>query len=193
MGISLRHMLAAGTLALLTAVILLAAPPLVHPGIEPAHARSCSGANALPGEITARKARNNVICLINKKRAKRDQHRLDKTRSLNKAARDHSKYMEQHSCFAHQCLGELGLLGRILDTAYLPCNCSWGIGENVGWGSDRLGTPRQIVRAWMRSDRHRANILNGDFRDIGVGVVRGTPSDPNANGGIYTADFGYKR
>jgi len=32
-------------------------------------------------------------------------------------------------------------------------------------------TPHEVVNTWMSSDRHRANILNPNFSDIGVGLV----------------------
>lgn len=41
-------------------------------------------------------------------------------------------------------------------------------GENVAWG---YATPAAVVRGWMNSPGHRANILTGSFRTIGVGVV----------------------
>jgi uncharacterized protein YkwD len=44
----------------------------------------------------------------------------------------------------------------------------------------------------MRSPGHRANMLDPSFRDIGVGVIWGTPENPDAKGGIYTADFGMR-
>ena len=40
-------------------------------------------------------------------------------------------------------------------------------------------TPRSVVRAWMHSSGHRANILTRTFRHIGVGVIRA------GNGTIY--------
>ena len=44
----------------------------------------------------------------------------------------------------------------------------------------------------MSSPPHRANILNGDFREIGVGFDPGTPDGARAPGGIYTTDFGLR-
>lgn len=32
-------------------------------------------------------------------------------------------------------------------------------------------TPEEVVTAWMNSPGHRANILNPDFKQLGVGVV----------------------
>ena len=50
-----------------------------------------------------------------------------------------------------------------------------GRGENIAWGSGSRSTPRSIVRAWMASDGHWANILSAAFRDIGIGVSPGAP------------------
>jgi len=62
------------------------------------------------------------------------------------------------------------------------------VGENIAWGSGSLATPREIERGWMRSPRHRANILSQRFREIGAGVAAGTPE--RAGGATYTTDFG---
>ena len=40
---------------------------------------------------------------------------------------------------------------------------------------------------------HRSNILNGSYRDVGVGVVWGSPNKRGASAGTYTLDFGYRR
>ncbi len=39
------------------------------------------------------------------------------------------------------------------------------LGENLAGGQR---TPKQVVDAWMDSPTHRANILNKDFRELGV-------------------------
>jgi uncharacterized protein YkwD len=61
--------------------------------------------------------------------------------------------------------------------------------ENIAWGSGSLGTPAEIVKGWMNSPGHRANILNGALRTSGIGVAAGTPAG-DATGGTYTQDFG---
>jgi len=47
-----------------------------------------------------------------------------------------------------------------------PGQC--GMGENVGFGS----SVAQVERAFMNSAKHRANILNGTFDHVGLGVTR---------------------
>jgi hypothetical protein len=53
-------------------------------------------------------------------------------------------------------------------------------GENVAW--NQRG-PEEVVRVWMNSPGHRANILNGSFKTIGVGVV-------SSNGPYWCQQFG---
>lgn len=48
-------------------------------------------------------------------------------------------------------------------------------GENIAYGQK---TPAEVMNAWMNSPGHRANILNSNFTEIGVGVAKdknGTP------------------
>jgi uncharacterized protein YkwD len=40
------------------------------------------------------------------------------------------------------------------------------VGENIAYGQ----TPLTVVDDWMNSPGHRANILNPEFREIGVGI-----------------------
>ncbi len=103
--------------------------------------------------------------------------------------------MDGHGCFDHVCPGESGIISRLTQAGYLLQGLlSWSYGEDIHWGPGHAyGTPAATVRGWMRSPAHRANILNGNFRDIGVGIAWGTPSNGHGDGGIYTADFGYRR
>jgi uncharacterized protein YkwD len=49
-----------------------------------------------------------------------------------------------------------------------------------------------MVNAWMASTPHRANILDGKFREIGLGVVGGVPGRRRASGATFTTDFGVR-
>jgi uncharacterized protein YkwD len=68
-----------------------------------------------------------------------------------------------------------------------------GIGENIAWGECERGTPREMVRSWVRSPGHRRNILDGAHKHIGVGVGWGPHSNSGAATATYTTDLGYKR
>jgi uncharacterized protein YkwD len=46
----------------------------------------------------------------------------------------------------------------------------------------------------MNSPGHRANILNGSFREIGIGIANGAPVSLGAAtaGATYATDFGFR-
>ncbi|MEZ5156813.1 MAG: CAP domain-containing protein [Solirubrobacterales bacterium] len=157
-----------------------------------AEAASCSGGDKHPRQISSKTAAKVVVCLVNKKRRHHGMRPLKKSSDLMNAARGHTRKMQKTNCFSHNCPGERSLSGRYERARYLPCGCSWGAGENIGWGPGRKGSPRQIVKAWMHSPEHRRNIL-GSFDHVGVGVKWGSPSRRHSKAGTYTMDFGYKR
>lgn len=177
---------------LIVIVALAVFGTISQPQPPTAAAAACPGADKGPRKISNKAATKVVACLINEKRAKHGKGRVRLRSTLSRAARNHSKRMQRSNCFAHVCPGEASLVGRYQRANYLPCRCSWGAGENIAWGPGRKGTPRRIVKAWMRSPSHRSNIL-GSFEHIGVGVRWGSPRHRGAHAGTYTLDFGYKR
>ena len=103
--------------------------------------------------------------------------------------------MENHRCFAHECPGEPSVLSppQAASTTSSAACARWLYGENIAYGGSHLGTPKAIVRAWMHSPEHRHNILNPDFRQIGIGFARGIPPKPGASGATFTTDFGMRK
>ena len=178
--------------ALLALALVVLASAFAAVPAQPAAAGQCRNADAGPREITLKQARSSIVCLINRARSARGEDRLRAKSSLRKAAARHSRRMERRNCFSHRCPGERDLVARIHKTSYLPCGCSWGVGENIAWGGDKLGTPRRIFDAWMNSPSHRTNILKGGYAHVGVGVTWGSPGTGD-NAATYTTDFGYKR
>jgi uncharacterized protein YkwD len=150
--------------------------------------------NDEPSELTNGHARKAVLCFVNRERSDRGIRRLKRDKRLQKASQRHNDRMDSQGCFSHVCPGEPGLDSRLRSVGYLTGGLSrWGYGENIAWGTDHLATPRAMVRAWMNSSGHRANILNSSFRDFGVGFTRGTPSNKrHKNGAFYTTDFGLR-
>ena len=162
------------------------------PGAAQSAAAQCRGGDQAAYRMTNRQAAKATLCLLNKKRTARGMSRLHSNRHQLKAARRHSRLMVRKGCFSHECPGEKDLVGRVTSAGYLPCSCSWMVGENIAWGSGRKSTPRNIVDAWMNSAPHRANILNGQFEDIGVAVKNGSPGGSHHKAATYTTDFGFK-
>ena len=176
---------------LLGVFLLLLAIAAANPA--PAAARSAckEWGKADPDELRNGEARKAVLCLVNRERDQRGLPDLDRNKKLQKAAQRHNERMDGTGCFSHQCPGEPSLEARLDE--YLSGGLkAWGIGENVAWGSGNFATPESIVKAWMNSPGHRANILSRDWREIGVGFNEGSPSSGNADAGIYTTDFGLR-
>src|SRR4051794_20849000 len=158
---------------------------LMLPGQALAGNAPCRHAGDNPDSITLRQARLATLCLLNKIRHRHGLRKFHRNRRLGKAARRHSRAMARHHFFAH---GDF--LGRIRSARYLRGSRSWTVGENIAWGSFDYATPRSIVRGWMHSPPHRANILSGRFREIGIGVARGGPMSGVSRAATYTTDFG---
>jgi uncharacterized protein YkwD len=171
--------------------VAIAGPAGAASGPAPALAK-CKDTRKHPKNLSSKRAARSIRCLVNRQRELRGAGSLDRKRALGKAARQHSRWMRAARCFAHLCSGEPDLGGRATRSGYLPCGCSWALGENIAQGKDRRGSPRVIVRRWMASSTHRQNLLSGRFRDIGVGVVRGAPGTSSHRSKLFTLTLGSK-
>lgn len=162
-------------------------------GPAPAAAAQCSGASKSPKALSAKRASQLVICLVNKERRQRGIGSLNRVDNLVRAARGHTAEMKRSECFAHTCPGEPSLTGRLSKADYLPCDCRWEAGENIAWGAgSSQGSPRAVVGAWMSSGEHRARILDGSYEHVGVGFRHGSPFGGSKKQATYTLDFGAK-
>jgi uncharacterized protein YkwD len=159
---------------------LLTAAPSAHA------ATRCAGADSKPSATPLSTVERATLCLLNDERSRRGLPALDSNRRLHSAAVAHSRDMARRDYFAHNTLGGSDWGTRIRRYGY-----SGGlIGENIAWGAGSLSTPRSIVRAWMRSSGHRANILRRRFDEVGIGIARGAPVPRVRDAAVYTADFG---
>ena len=190
MALNLRkHYLALLTLSA-AALFALAAGP----GAASASAKACGpNTEADASSLSSGAARSAVLCLVNKERNHHGLKPFGRDKRLQKAAQRHNDRMVGTGCFDHECNGESELGKRLESVGYLSGGLTrWAYGENIAWGSGDYATPRSIVAAWMNSPGHRMNILSNDFRDIGIGFTRGTPSDGRESGAVYTTDFGLR-
>jgi uncharacterized protein YkwD len=168
-------------LVLLTALLAPASRAAAAPG-------ACSSAHVAVRKATIREARAATLCLLNRVRAEHGLRPLRLDPKLSHAARRHSRDMVRHRYFSHASRNGRSPFDRIRATHYVPRNASWWLGENIGWGSGSFAEPIAMVRAWMHSPPHRANILSRHFRDIGIGIAPGAPV--GGSGATYTTDFG---
>jgi uncharacterized protein YkwD len=186
-------------LPLLAAVVALVLPASAQARVAadtPARAggaMACANADLVPAAGNLAAVRAAVLCLHNQVRAAHGLPKLHADRKLARAAAGHSADMVATRYFEHTAPSGATMVDRIVRTGYVRPGRGWMVGENLEWGTGHLGTPRGAMKAWMHSPGHRANILHGEFREMGVGITLGTPEDPRAAGTTYTVDFGAVR
>ncbi|MGD8493147.1 MAG: CAP domain-containing protein [Desulfobacterales bacterium] len=121
-----------------------------------------------------------VIDLVNIERDAEGLPPLSYDADLASAARGHSEDMGLQNYFSHTGLDGRTPCDRMTDAGY-----SWNYcGENIAAGQP---TPEDVIDAWMASSGHRANILNPNFCDIGVGYAYVASS---TYGHYWTQNFG---
>ena len=104
---------------------------------------------------------NEILRLVNKYRNDAGLSSVKLDENLCKAAQIRAE--ETKTSFSHTrpsgktCFSVLSDLG----ISYM------GAGENIAYGQR---SPNEVMTAWMNSEGHRANILNGSFTKLGVGV-----------------------
>jgi uncharacterized protein YkwD len=166
--------------------------PVRHP--HPATAsRDCPGANLTPKPDNIESVAAATLCLVNDERARFGEPALIEDARLSSAATGHSRDMDALNYFEHVSPGGQTLLMRIQASGFIPNgNVGYTLGENIAWGTLWLGTPNAIVKAWMASPGHSANILNRSYRYTGIGIGSDLPHSMSSGqaGGMYTQDFG---
>jgi uncharacterized protein YkwD len=161
---------------------------LILPGAASA-ANRCPGAGAHPTAANAAQVRHATLCLLNRQRAAHGLPGLREQPSLAHAARSYAHLMVRERFFDHVSPSGSTMSQRVKRTRYLRGVRGWSLGENLAWGAGPNAAPASIVRAWMRSPGHRRNILDGTFREIGIGIVPGAPTG-TPGGATYVNEFG---
>ncbi len=106
---------------------------------------------------------NEVLRLVNAERAKAGLPVYTTTRPLASAA--NKRAQEIITSFSHT---------RPNGSSFFTVLREYGIpfrtaGENIAYGQK---TPQEVVASWMKSPGHRRNILNPNFKKIGIGVAQ---------------------
>lgn len=176
---------------------LLAAQPAVSAAAgtkraAPRYAVSCADAGLVPTSANSARLAAATLCLINVHRARHGERALRNNTDLDRSAAAHSRDMVTADYFDHVSPTGQTPLERIAATRYVPRGAAYELGENIALGTFELATPASIVAGWMKSPDHRANILNAEFRDSGIGIVAQAPAQyaDGEPGAVYTQHFG---
>ncbi|MEA1833947.1 CAP domain-containing protein [Methylobacterium durans] len=126
------------------------------------------------------------LSLVNQTRASVGAKALSFDGELLDAADAHSAWMDQTDTFSHTGVNGSNPGARITSAGY-----GWqGYGENIAYVSGGLdeATVQKLHAMLVNSPGHYANIINGSFEEIGIGLKQGTIGGYNVV--FVTEDFG---
>ena len=119
--------------------------------------------NGQSGTVAISNYEKEVLNLVNKERAKYGISALKLDSNVQKAAKIRAG--EIKTVFSHTRPN-----GTKFSTALTQTGAIFkGAGENIASGQK---SPEEVVKAWMNSEGHRANILNEKYKYIGIGCER---------------------
>ncbi|WP_030884298.1 CAP domain-containing protein [Streptomyces sp. NRRL S-1868] len=122
-------------------------------------------------------AEEQVLTLVNQERAKAGCRPVRADDELGDLASDFSEDMARRGFFSHTAPDGRSPWDRAEDAGVTDLG-----GENIARGQ---ANAQSVMDSWMKSPGHRANILNCDYRTLGVGAHF-------AEGGPWwTQDFGF--
>lgn len=112
------------------------------------------------------RVRAGILAEVNAQRKKAGVPPLGANALLDRAAQRHAEDMLARGYFAHESPARKTVRERAREAGY-----DWrAVGENIAEGQF---TVDEVMRTWMDSPGHRRNILDPDFRELGVGLALG--------------------
>lgn len=120
---------------------------------------------SVPNIADIKALENEVIRLVNVERSKRGLGQLTGDWQLSRVARYKSTDMRDKNYFSHYSptYGDPFKMMHDFGITF------YAAGENIAMGQP---TAQAVMTAWMNSTGHRANILNPQYNEIGVGVAK---------------------
>ena len=178
-------------------VLLLTILPVCLSGATPARARAATKNLQVYVPLLLSSAQlsveQQVLDLVNQQRQQQGCAALTRSEQLSAAANAHSQDMALHDLFSHTGSDGSSMVSRVEATGYSYSM----LAENLAAGAR---TAEEVVAGWMNSPGHRANILNCDLHELGVGYYMQLDDQSNVRldngqlGGPYryywTQDFG---
>ncbi|MEU6509413.1 CAP domain-containing protein [Streptomyces sp. NPDC046942] len=147
---------------------------VAEPKVTPSRAASKAALVTLPAQTAAEAE---VLKLVNEERSKVGCSPLSANSSLTKLAEAFSDEMAARGFFDHTDPDGKSPWDRAAAAGISNLG-----GENIARGQADAAA---VMQAWMNSPGHKANILNCNFKTLGVGVHFGS------GGPWWTQDFGY--
>jgi uncharacterized protein YkwD len=150
---------------------------------------ACAHANDRSGSIPEQEQA--MRCLINWTRQKAHLRNLARQPQLTAAADLKAGQLLRCQKFAHAPCSGKDAFSVFRSAGYGTSAIRWAGGENIAWGTSYLGSPRQVMRAWLNSSGHRHNILSPEWHDQGVALRTGRFLG-YANVAVWVSHFGVR-
>lgn len=171
--------------------VLASSVPAVATADSSSATGTCAGAQSTPVDAASlEQARQALACLVNRERTSRGLSALRPSAKLAGAAIGHSDDMVAKKRFSHTGSDGSSLRKRLARAGYLRRSRAATIGETLAWGVGPYATPAQILESFLASPQHRRTLLYRRFREVGVGLVLGSPEKGLDSGVTATLDFG---
>lgn len=151
---------------------------------------ACPGDDQLPTTSSALQTAQAIVCDINAVRARDDLDPLKWDWRLGAAAQRHADDMAARHYVSHRSPDGNDVIDRVIPTGYTSMSDDWLVLENLGWATASLSTPLAFTLGWLGSPGHRANMLDPDIQDIGVGISFGSAYEGSGDGTFVVTDFG---
>lgn len=121
---------------------------------------------------SVRTEKSDIIKMVNNVRAEKNLPPLAENKKLNALADKKAQIMAKENNLSHTAGGYSSFSGILkeADVKYLAA------GENI---ARNWKTPDDVMKAWLKSSGHRANILSNKFTQIGIGKA------VNSKGDVY--------
>jgi uncharacterized protein YkwD len=119
-----------------------------------------------------------ILGLVNQERAKVGADPLKINEQLDLAADQNTLDQASMNKMSHTGSNGSNMGARIKNAGYVFSSA----GENVAYG---FGDAAAVMNGWMNSEGHRQNILNPNYKEIGIGYAQGADGRP-----YWTQDFG---
>lgn len=124
-----------------------------------------------------------LLLSTNRARFTNNQDALKLDDRLNSAAQAKANDMVAKDYWSHNTPGGQEPWAFIKNSGY----AYYAAGENLAYG---FGNADQTVAGWMNSAKHRANLLNPDYQDVGFGIATSNDYQHKGKTTIVVAMYG---
>jgi uncharacterized protein YkwD len=130
-----------------------------------------------------------MLCMHNYARAASGLSPLRSVKPLRVSSDHKAKDLRSCDQFSHEACGR-NIFFWLRKVGFM--RGTYGVGENLAWGTGPLGTVHTIMSNWLNSDAHRTILLTPSYQDVGISLAQGRFRGFNG-AEIWVAHFGYHR